>query len=386
MKLFYITDIALDDRAVHTIHIDEICYNLARLGNDVTLYAPRGRMSPGRSEYKTRFLNTPRVLVSLFYQIRLFFLLLRDMRTEKPAALYSRHGVFLFVPVIIAKIFRVPIIIEINGMLINELRNFDTKLSTRVLLKSGIIRFLEFINTKLATGFIVTTSGIANYIIRTYGIKPELIRVITNGVDADVFRPNSDPEIRSKLGLDKESLYIGYIGSFLHWQGVKYILQAVNAVCSQRPNVKFLVVGGGEEEASLRSFIEDNRLEQFVEIRPPISHLLVPDYINAVDICMCYLTKFKAGAGSPFKVYEYLACGKAVLLADIGGMRDEFKDAVEYVQPESSQALAKVLIELIDDPDRRMQKGIVGRKFIEEGHTWSAVAAKTEVFLKTQLK
>ena len=72
-----------------------------------------------------------------------------------------------------------------------------------------------------------------------------------------------------------------------------------------------------------------------MQFLPPIPHDQVPDHLAALDICLCYPTRFRENTTSPFKVYEYLACGKAVVLADLAGMREEFGDVVAYAEPEA---------------------------------------------------
>ncbi len=384
MNVYYITDIVLDNTTVHTIHITEICTGLVALGNSLTLYAPSTtKFQPTDRKYYVNFILTPHWMLSVFYQIHLFFRLCHDVFAHRPDVMYSRHSQHLFVPALVGRLFKIPVILEVNGKLIEETSHIANSKFERAMLLAGALRFLESFNFKLASAVIVVAAGIKNYLVQIYDINSNKITVIPNGVNTKFLTPLPVVESRVKIGLDERAVYVGYIGSLHVWQGLRFIAEAARLVCAQRPNVKFLIVGDGDEAGYLSSFIKDAGLEQKIELRPAVSHELVPTYINALDICLSYPTKFRSGATSPFKVYEYLACGKPVVSSDIAGMREEFGDAVAYAAPESPEALASALISLIDDKGKRNHLGVVGRAFVEQGHSWKAVARQTMAVLDT---
>src|SRR5439155_22286318 len=144
-----------------------------------------------------------------------------------------------------------------------------------------------------------------------------------------------------------------YIGSLYPWQGLHYIVEAAASVLATRDDTKFLILGKGDELPTLTALVEEAGISDSVTILPPVGHDSVPDYINCLDICLCYPTRFRDNTTSPLKVYEYLACGKAVILADIKGMREAFADTVDYAEPEDSAALAERILHLLDDARSR---------------------------------
>lgn len=378
MKFYYITDIALDDKVVHATHVDEICRNLINLGHYVVLYAPSTTKFKLPIKYHTKFIETPNKFVSVFYQIKLFFYLWEDIDNDRPDVIYSRQSQFLFMPVLLGKLFNIPIVLEVNGLLLEETKQVDKSLISRFLLSSKLFNLIEFCNVKLSSALVVVSPGIKNYLVQTYKISPDKAITIANGVDTGVFKPLSSKEAREKLNLRKGFIYIGYIGSLHSWQGLRCVIRAAQIVSKQKPEIKFLIVGDGDDADYLSSFIIENNLEQSIELRPSVAHELIPLFVNALDICISYPLKIRANAASPFKVYEYLACGRPVVVSDIGGIREEFKDAVCYAEAESPEALANIMISLADNEKDRQDMGAIGRKFIEqEGHTWSAIAQKT---------
>ena len=84
--------------------------------------------------------------------------------------------------------------------------------------------------------------------------------------------------------------------------------------------------------------------------------------------------RFRDGATSPFKVYEYLACGKPVLSSDLASIRSEFGDVLTYIEPESAVALAEAIRNAAVDPQLG-PRAQAGRRFVETGHSWQAVAS-----------
>lgn len=376
MRFFYVTNEALDHRSVQTIHVDAICKALASLGHDVTLYAPRASAFPVPRAYSSSFIRVPGVLSSVFFQARLLFRLLRDIRHGRPDVIYSRHDLLLFVPALVGKLAKLPLVLEVNGPLLDEAKSVNRTLVGRTLLASGVFRTVESFSARRAWKIVVVAPGIREYLVRNHGIDAGKVFVVANGVDPDRFRPLDRLRMREKLGLEQETFYVGYIGSLYPWQGVHYIVEAAARVLDSRRDTNFLIIGKGDELPALSARVEEAGISDSVTIIPPVPHEHVPEYVNALDVCLCYPTRFRANTTSPFKVYEYLACGKAVILADIEGMREAFADTVDYAEPEDAAALAARIDRLLDDETLRNRIGGAGLAFIRGEQTWAKVAER----------
>lgn len=373
MRIFYCTDLVLDTTAAPTIHVRALCDQFARAGHDVTLFAPRFGIASHGAYEEVRIL-TPRRLLSVFFQPQLLLRLLTHALRARPDVLYVRHSHLLIVPTLLGKFFKIPVVLEVNGILEQDAEHINKTLRSRILLASGTFSFLERSNARLAALIIAVTPGIKEYFVTRYRAAPEKIAVIRNGVDTDLFKPMPRGEARRTLGLAADKMYIGYIGSLHEWQGVRYLALIAAALRAAYPQVCFLIVGDGEERAFLGPFIHEHVLDN-VELRPAVSHDTVPRYINSFDICINYPLKFRNGATSPFKVYEYLACGKPVVSSDLSSIRGEFGDSLAYADPESAESLADAVRHLIDNPGEREARAAKARAFVERGHSWRAVAS-----------
>lgn len=370
MRIFYCTDLVLDEAAAPAIHVRAICDQFARQGHETILFAPKfGTTS--RAPYEEVLIPTPRTLLSLFFQPQLFMHLFGRALWKRPDVLYVRHSHLLVVPTIVGLLLRLPLVLEINGILEQDAMHINQTLRSRVLLWSGIFSFLERMNARAASLIIAVTEGIKEYFVTNYAVPSGKIAVIPNGVDTDAFRPQSQDETRRMLGLDAESWYAGYVGSLHEWQGVRFLIEAANLLRDEK-RIRFLIVGSGEEAPWIEARIRDYDLRN-IEVRPPVKHEEIPRYINAFDVCISYPLKFRDGATSPFKVYEYLACGKLVFSSDLASIRSEFGAVLTYVEPESAAALAEAIRNAALSSEERSSGG---RQFIDSGHSWQAVAAE----------
>jgi glycosyltransferase involved in cell wall biosynthesis len=376
MKFYYIAGDVLDPESAQAIHIDEVCRALKRSGHAVTLYAPRRAGVEVPKSYETRFLTVPDVLSTVFFQLRLVIRVRHDMRAGKPDVIYVRHSLLLFMPVVIGKLFGVPVVLEVNGPLIEESRRVDHSAQARILRALRIFRVFESFSVRGAMRLVVVAPGIGEYLVRNYAVDPGAVVVIANGVDAAVFMPRDVTDTRLSLGLTPDLLYVGYVGSLNSWQGVRHMIEAAGHVLAGRDGVAFLIVGTGDERGELEALAGDMGLGATVRFLPPVAHDLVAHYVAALDICLCYPTRFRENTTSPFKVYEYLACAKAVVLADLQGMREAFGDVVAYAAPEDPRALAEQIGRLADDREERERLGARGLAFIRAEHTWARVAER----------
>lgn len=375
MRIFYITDDKLTG-GVEAVHVQAVCRQFASLGHDVTLYHPGASAAFVGEQFCVRPLSVPANLpTSPLFQLRLWWRLVRDMAVARPDIIYARHSHALIVPALYARAKGIPLVLEVNGQLLDEASLIDTSLRGRILLKFGIFRTIERFVTMRASALIAVTAGIKDYLCR-FGVPPERIVVIENGVDTDQFVPSDKGAARRALGLDPSAVYVGYVGSFYPWQGVRFMVQAAAQIVARRSGVRFLFVGTGEEETYVRAFVAREALAHAVELREAVSHDMVPQVVAALDVCLCYPTSFRAGATSPFKAYEYMATGKAVVMADIAGMRGSFGDVVAYAAPDSADALAAVIEPLVDDVSAREVLGARARAYVEAGHSWRAVAER----------
>lgn len=168
---------------------------------------------------------------------------------------------------------------------------------------------------------------------------------------ASMFRPDSSKGrvIRDKYGLG-DSPIVGYIGIFASWHGIEEILQACRIIHKKDPEVKFLLVGPYYHQWQERCADLDH-----VIFTGPVDHESVPDYINACNVMLAPfnpiesdLTKNTDFPFIPFKLIEYLACGKPTVSTNVGWIPNILdNDLGILVEPGDVEELASAITSLL---------------------------------------
>lgn len=375
MNILYLTDELLVASTAPAIHVHEVANSLSQRGHTVTVCLPRQSFLPQQNtQYQLISLWCPRFASSVFFQLQMIFVLLRLTFSKKIDVLYVRHNLLLLVPVLFGKLCKLPVVLEVNGNLVPELKTQNPHILNKLLLILGFFSLIESINFRFASHNITVTEGIKRHILETYGLSEKSVTTISNGVNTDFFTPSPRASTSQKF-------VVGYVGSMYHWQGLSYLIEAAAIVTSTHPEITFKIVGDGTEKEALQDQVKTLGLEKIVDIKDAVPHTEVPALIHSFAVAVSLPSKFRAGATSPFKVYEYLACGTPVIQTNITGVQEEFGDTVEYTDPESAESLAKTITKLYEDPELRTSRSQKGRTFVESAHSWQRVAEKIEHIL-----
>lgn len=372
LKIFYVCATNLSQNNAQSIHVVEVVNNLIKLKNKVTLFAPKIENSE-ISKINSELINIPLIKkhVLISYQPVLFLILLTKIIKYRPDIMYTRQEFFLIAPALICKIFAIPYIIEINGTMEEEL-----KLTNWPSYAIKLHSFIENIACNQASKIIVVTMGLKDYLIAKYKIPSERINIVANGVNIDLFKPQNKIKMRNILGLNAKYSYIGYVGGIREWKGLNYIVTSIKRVIAKTPNTKLVIVGEGPEKENLEKLAKKLLLENNVIFTGDIKYSEVPRYVNAFDICLSYHTKQRAGFTSPFKIYEYLSCGKPTIVSDIKGVVSSFRNMVLVAKAEDSRDLANKINILIKNKRLSDELGKNGRSFILKNHSWKKVAER----------
>ncbi len=102
-----------------------------------------------------------------------------------------------------------------------------------------------------------------------------------------------------------------------------------------------------------------------------------PEHLAAMDILVAPHVPNADGTrffGSPTKLFEYLAMGRAIVASRLGQIGDVLEDGrtALLVPPGDEAALVRSIVALLDDPARRAALGAAAREVALERHTWEA--------------
>ena len=197
------------------------------------------------------------------------------------------------------------------------------------------------------------------------------VRVIFNGVDARRFAPAPrDTALARKLGLDNGPV-AAFVGRARREKGLSVLLAAFAQVWDSwqsDPPPQFLLIGGvrQEEAVELQAFYAQYpdfplRVISYVEQDD------LPAYYNLVDA----LVLPSLQDGLPNALLEGMACARAVIASDIGGIPDALRHGENgiLVSPGNVDALAAAIRQLLLEPDRRAVLGRAARETVLQSFT-----------------
>lgn len=209
------------------------------------------------------------------------------------------------------------------------------------------------------------------------GAKPEKIKLIYFGVDTQKFKPaDRNKKLQEELGIVNSPTVIS-IRSLEPIYDIETLISSIPMVLKEIPEAKFLIVGGGSQEAKLKEQGESLGISQSVKFTGRISNDELPEYLNSVDI---YVSTSLSDAGLASSTAEAMACGLPVIITDFGDNKKWVEDGTNgfLIPLKNSQVLASKIIQLIRNKEVRDKFGQINRQIIEERNDWQKEMRKIE--------
>lgn len=250
----------------------------------------------------------------------------------------------------------------------------DIEIPSRIgKLVAGIYRRTYGSYTVKRVDKIIVTSGSYHATSRSvWKYSPE---IIPNTVDADRFNPKNDGSaVREKHGIGPDEPTVLFVGRIVWHKGIEYILEASALL----KNVKFLVVGSGENLKKYKAKAETMGVGDRVIFTGRLSWADLPQYYAACDVfTLPSISRLEAFG---IATLEAMATGKAVVVADIPGVREVIESGKQGLifDVMDSEDLASKLSTLVENPELRKKMGAEGRKKVEEQFLVSKVADQVE--------
>ena len=264
----------------------------------------------------------------------------------------------------LARIKRVPFVFEVRDLWPESLAAVGIGNQNSVLNRSlgAVAGFLYKCSDHIA----VVTPAFEDYLIRTWGVPPERLSVVENGVQTDQFTPDvNSVDLRKQLGAEGKFV-VAYIGTMGIAHGLETLIQAAVELQKTMPNVLFLMVGEGADKERIASRASSQGLTN-IRFVGEQAREKVPEFICASDACVVLLKKtdlFKTVI--PTKMLEFMSCARPLILGVDGQARkvmDEAKAGL-FVEPENVSALVDAIIRLANNPSLCEAFGRNGRDHI----------------------
>lgn len=228
--------------------------------------------------------------------------------------------------------------------------------------KKSLDRFLYNRSRK-----VIAVSRAAGLRFQDYSLAPKKLVVIPNGVDLNQFKPTyPDRKMREKLGIEEDSILVGTLGQLIPGKGQDILLKAAKKVAEQSPEVKYMIVGN--KNAAYRKTLED--LSAGLGIKDKVMFTGhredTAQIMSCLDIAVLASTTHLEGLSRV--IIEAMACGKPVIATDAGGNPEAVEDGRTgiLVAPGDPDKLARAILEMAADANKRKRMGEAGRKRAEE--------------------
>lgn len=199
------------------------------------------------------------------------------------------------------------------------------------------------------------------------------VPVVPVGTDPRRFRPDMEMRLqtRRRLGFTEGDVVALTVSSLEPRKGPRRVVDAVRRLCPRFPNLRYLMLGAGEDEAVLRKMVSDARLDCHVIFGGTTSEL--ERYYNAADVFVL----LPDSEGNSIACHEAMSSGLPVVVSNTGGFPEAVPRSAGYlVHPDDRAGIDSALARLIDHGSLREDMGRAGREHIMRNYTWDHSAAR----------
>jgi glycogen synthase len=244
-----------------------------------------------------------------------------------------------------------------------------------------------------ADGVVAVSAAMKRDVQQLYGVDPERIRIIHNGIDLGQYRPRFDPALLARLGIDADVPYVLFVGRITRQKGIVHL---VNAIRYLQPGAQVVLCAGApdtpEIAREMSSAVDRARATSahrivWIEEMLPKEQVIALYTHAAIFVC--------PSVYEPFGIInlEAMACKTPVVASAVGGIPEvvEHGETGLLVAPEAvsatdveprnpdqfSRDLAAAVNTLLADPALRERMAERARQRVEQTFSWTNIARQT---------
>jgi D-inositol-3-phosphate glycosyltransferase len=214
----------------------------------------------------------------------------------------------------------------------------------------------------VAQALIANTDAEAASLVSLYDACPDIVHVVTPGVDLYTFIPGAGKvAAREFVGIDADALVVSFVGRIQPHKGPEVLIRATSELVKHsphlRPKLVINIIGGAsgansEEVERLQELTTWLGIDDVVRFMPPTLRADLPQWYRAADlVCVpSYSESFGLVA------LEAQACGTPVVATAVGGLRTAVADGISgvLVDGHDAKAWSSVIARLLLEPQRRV--------------------------------
>lgn len=207
---------------------------------------------------------------------------------------------------------------------------------------------IQRLSARLVPRVLCDSEAIREEFVRL-GLPDGKLSVLPIGIDVERFYPGGDPGVRARMRasfrVSANTPLVGTVSRAEPVKGLTHLVEAAAQVAAVRPDVRWLVVGGGSQMQQLQGLAKALGVVDrifFEGVREDI-----PDLLQAMDIFVLP----SLSEGFPLAAMEAMASGRPVVCSRVGGLPElvSHEESGLLVPPADPTALAKSVLRLLED-------------------------------------
>ncbi len=182
--------------------------------------------------------------------------------------------------------------------------------------------------------------------ILRYGVKNEKITWVKNAIDSQFFRRTGDRSLRDRAEIPRDAVVIGAVGRLNAEKDYPNFMEMARILLQKRPDLYFVIAGGGALEEALKKQAEGLGLTQRLRF---MGHF--QDVRQVYDMLDFYVLS-STREGLPNTVLEAMAMEVPIVATDVDGVSEASSHNEDglLVPPRDPHALAASVQTLLDNP------------------------------------
>jgi glycosyltransferase involved in cell wall biosynthesis len=211
---------------------------------------------------------------------------------------------------------------------------------------------------------ICVSHSIRERLIGDYRYSKSKTVVIHNGVDLRRYAPSRNPlqKAHGETSLDCSGEILLSIANLTHLKRIDVALEAVRLVVKARPSCRYIIVGGGNQENTLRAQSRKLGLAGVVQFVGQVDD--VRTYLEQADVFLLS----SDNEGLPLVLGEAMACGIPCIATNVGGNKEivSHGETGLLIPSGSPEQLAEAIEYLLAHPEERRRMGDNARRRVQE--------------------
>jgi glycosyltransferase involved in cell wall biosynthesis len=256
---------------------------------------------------------------------------------------------------------------KIAGVKVVRSRHISVPISTS--------KLTYFQYTKLADKIIASGKFIKDMMIHRNHFPRHMIASAPAGIDTQQFNLNRDlPNIKKQYNLE-DAFLVGIVSVLRSWKGHTYLVEAINLVKADIPNIHLIIVGDGPQKDNITQQIQELNLEKYITLAG--HHKDPAPFYKAMEIMI--LPSY-AGEATSQVLPQAMAMQTPIIGTHAGGLAEVVIDEKTglKIATQDSQSIADAILRLYKNPNFAQELATNGYNHTMDNFTFKKMIDITE--------